>query len=202
MCIIKWGSSWRVLDNHPCSVCHQEGICQSRPKQTTLIGGITSSIYRGSIEVLPWDKRILHAFHVQLKVVQSIVVPVVLYYLPLLPWSKKTLEMVWHSIWILLWKRKRKIVTWWLAWNHFCTPKPIDGALILNLYDHTVAHRFTFIQFMFEDVQPCTKMMALLYWEIKFGDMKAETNLWDIINSKGHVKCLWFVLVNHLLTSW
>ena len=37
-------------------------------------------------------------FHVRLKVIQSIMIYVVSYYLPLLPWSKRALEMVSHSM--------------------------------------------------------------------------------------------------------
>ena len=40
-------------------------------------------------------------FHVRLKVVQPIMIPILSYYLPLLPWSKKI-------VWFLLSKKERK----------------------------------------------------------------------------------------------
>ena len=78
-------------------------------------------------------------FHVRLKVVQSIMVSMVSYYLPLLPWSKKALEMLSQSMRMLLWKRKGKSALSWLAWDHVCTPKRLGGASILNQYEHMVA---------------------------------------------------------------
>ena len=33
----------------------------------------------------------------------------------------------------------------WMTWEHVCTLKRLHGASILNLYEHMVAHRFTFI---------------------------------------------------------
>ena len=97
-------------------------------------------------------------FHVRLKVVQLIMICLVCYYLPSLPWSEKALEMVSHSMRMLVWKRKGKSALSWLAYDHFCTQKRLSGASILSLYGHMVAHRFTFIRFMFEGVQPWIKM--------------------------------------------
>ena len=45
-----------------------------------------------------------------------------------------------------------------LAWNHICSLKHLGGASILTLYEHMMARWFTFIRFMFEGVQPLTKM--------------------------------------------
>ena len=143
-------------------------------------------------------------FHVRLKVVQSIMVSMVSYYLPLLPWSKKALEMLSQSMRMLLWKRKGKSALSWLAWDHVCTPKRLGGASILNLYEHMVARRFTFIRFMFEGVQPWTEMVAYFIEKngIKLGNMKVEANWWNVINSDRDVKCAGSMIVNHLLTSW
>ena len=131
-------------------------------------------------------------------------VSVVSYYLPLLPWSKKALVMVSHSMWILLWKRKGKSDMSWLACDHVCNLKGLGGTSILNLYEHMVARRFTFIRFMFEDVQPWTEMVAYFIENngIKLGNMKVEANWWNVINSDRDVKCAGSMIVNHLLTSW
>ena len=92
----------------------------------------------------------------------------------------------------------------WLAWDHVCTPKRLSGASILNLYEHMVARRFTFIQFMFEGVQPWTKMVVYFIENniIKLGNMKVEANWWNGIISERHVKCAMLVIVDRLLTSW
>ena len=62
-------------------------------------------------------------FHVRLKVVPSVMVSMVSYYLPLLPWSKKDLEMLSQSMRMLLWKRKDKNALSLLAWDHVCISK-------------------------------------------------------------------------------
>ena len=113
-------------------------------------------------------------FHVGLKVVQLILVSMVSYYLRLLPWLKKALEMLSQSMRMLLSKRKGKRALPWSAWDHVCTPKHLGGASILNIYEHMVARRFTFIRFMFEGVQPWTEMVAYFIEqnEIKLGNMK------------------------------
>ena len=69
---------------------------------------------------------------------------------------KKALEMVSRFMWMLLWKRTGKSALSGLAWDHVLTLKCLDGASILNLHEHMVACWFTFIQFMFEGVQPWT----------------------------------------------
>ena len=55
-------------------------------------------------------------------------------------------------------KKKKSIIV--VAWDHVCTHKNLGGASILNLFQHMIACRFTFILFMFEGVQPWTKMAA------------------------------------------
>ena len=77
-------------------------------------------------------------------------VSMVSYYPPLLPWSKKALEMVSHSMQMLLWKIKGESALSWLPWDHVCTPNRLGGASILYLYEHMVACQFTFIRLMFE----------------------------------------------------
>ena len=105
---------------------------------------------------------------------------------------------------MLLWKRKGKSALSWLAWDHVCTPKRLGGASILNLYEHMVARRFTFIRFMFEGVQPWTEILAYYIEKngIKLGSMKVEANWWNVISSDRDVKCARSMIVNHLLTSW
>ena len=48
----------------------------------------------------------------------------------------------------------------WLACDHVCNLKGLGGTSILNLYEHMVARRFTFIQFMFEGIQALTEMVT------------------------------------------
>ena len=122
----------------------------------------------------------------------------------MLSWSKKALEMLSQSMRMLLWKRKGKSALSWLGWDQVCTPKCSGGTSILNLYEHVVARCFTFIRFMFECVQPWTKMVVYFIENniIKLGNMKVEANRWNVINSDRYVKCAGSMIVDHLLTSW
>ena len=65
---------------------------------------------------------------------------------------KMTLQMVSHSIRMLLWQRKGENDILLLAWNHVCALEYHGGALILNLYEHIVTCWIIFIWFMFEVV--------------------------------------------------
>ena len=52
----------------------------------------------------PWP------FHVRLKVVQSIMILMILYHLPLLPWSTKTIEKLATSMGFHIMEEERKIM--------------------------------------------------------------------------------------------
>ena len=66
------------------------------------------------------------------------------------------------------------------------------------------AHRFTFIQFMFEGLQPWRDMVAYSIEKmgIQLGNTTVETNWWNVIKSERDVKHTWFLQVNHLLAYW
>ena len=91
----------------------------------------------------------------------------------------------------------------WLAWDHVCTLKCLGGASILNLYEHMVACQFNFSRFMFEGVQPWTKMVAYFIKKIgiKLENMMVEAIWWNVINSERDVKCTRSMIVKRLLTS-
>ena len=58
-------------------------------------------------------------FHVRLKVVQCIMEPMILYFLPLLPsWTKKALHSILQPLRYLLSKKRDKMGITWVAWNH------------------------------------------------------------------------------------
>ena len=62
-------------------------------------------------------------FHVCLKVLQCIMEPMILYYLPLLAWTKKALHFVLQPLPHLMWRMKDKMGITWVAWNHLGTSK-------------------------------------------------------------------------------
>ena len=143
-------------------------------------------------------------FHIRVKVVQSIMIPMVSYYLPLLPWSKKAVEKITQSMRSLLWAKKGKHGISWLAWDHICTPKRLGGAALLNVYEHMVARRFSLLISMFGNTQPWVEMVIFFIERIgiKFGKVKVETHWWNVVNSKRQVKCSMSWVVDQLLSSW
>ena len=96
-----------------------------------------------------WKSQSCRSFHVRLKVVQCIMETVILYYLPLLPWTKKALHSILQPLQYLLWKKRDKMGITWVAWNHLATPKRLGGVGILNLSKHMMARRFSLLQDMF-----------------------------------------------------
>ena len=66
----------------------------------------------------------------------------ILYYSPLLPWTKKALHSILRPLRYLLWEKRDKMGITWVVWNHLATPKRLGGTGILNLSKHMMAHRF------------------------------------------------------------
>ena len=96
------------------------------------------------------------SFYVRLKVVQCIMEPMILYYLPLLPWTKKALHSILQPLRYLLWKKRDKLrgiikqplsawwklvywtylSIWWLVDFHYyktCVQSHNHGYLLLNI---------------------------------------------------------------------
>ena len=54
-----------------------------------------------------WKSQ-LWPFHVRLKVMQCILIPMLLYYLPLLPWTKKTLQILLQPFRFMFGEREKQ----------------------------------------------------------------------------------------------
>ena len=168
-----------------------------------------------SDKLVGWIQRRIHEkfmywksqtwpFHVRLKVVQAIMIPMVSYFLPLLPWSKKHIDKLSATMRFLLWKRKEKVGRSWMAWEHICTPKRLGGVALLNLYDHMVARRFTLLKAMFLGDEPWTEMIVFFIEKqgIKVGRTPIKTSWWNVVNCDIRVNVLGSRIVNHLVNSW
>ncbi|MCO5602437.1 hypothetical protein L7F22_056569 [Adiantum nelumboides] len=69
-------------------------------------------------------------FHVRLKVAQVIMLAMLSYFLPLLPWSRKALTALTQPIRFMLWKkRSNKPGLAWVSWKLISTPKVWEGQL-------------------------------------------------------------------------
>ena len=83
-------------------------------------------------------------------------IPMLSYYLPLLPWSNKAIEKVTQLTRLFLWKKRGRNNSSWVA-LHYCMPKRFGGAALLNVFEHTIARKVSMLKFMIEGVQPWTK---------------------------------------------
>ena len=90
-------------------------------------------------------KSQLLPFHVQLKVVQCILIPMLLYFLPLLPWTKKALQNILQPILFMLWRKEEMMGVIWISWDHLAIPKSLGGAAILDFERHLMARRFALL---------------------------------------------------------
>ena len=161
-------------------ICHHLGYpIGNEITSEKLVGWIDQRIQEKFVH---WKSR-MWPFHVKLKVMQSIMIPMVSYFLPLLPWSKKHIDKVSKLMRFLLWKRKDKKGIAWMAWDHICTPKWLGGAALLNLYEHMVVRRFIFLKSMFEGNQPWTEIMVFYHEKkgIKIGRTKVTTSWWNVV---------------------
>ena len=75
---------------------------------------------------------------------QWILIPMLLYFLPLLPWTKKALQNMLQPIRFRLWWNGEMMGVTWISWEHLAvTPKRLGGATILDLEMHLMASRST-----------------------------------------------------------
>ena len=89
--------------------------------------------------------------HVRLRITQAILIPYVLYFLPLLDWKKSHIDKVNTLLIRFMWNAKpQKPVTPPIKWDLVSTPKNGGGLGILNLETHMHARRATFIHHMFD----------------------------------------------------
>ena len=93
-------------------------------------------------------------FSTRLKVVQAIMIS---YFLPLLPWTKKSLDHLALSLKIYTMEERNK--TWYELdiTEQYLYPKWLGGVALLNLEDHMVARRFNLFKGMCIGSQPWAK---------------------------------------------
>ena len=90
--------------------------------------------------------------HVCLRIIQAILIPYVLYFLPLLDWKKMHIDNINSILIWFLWNAKTdKQVCPQVGWNILCLPKKEGGAGILSLDAHMQARKATFIHHMFDN---------------------------------------------------
>ncbi|MCO5547390.1 hypothetical protein L7F22_000839 [Adiantum nelumboides] len=130
------------------------------------------------------------SLHVRLRIVQSILVAYVQFFLPMLHWPPRRLRTLMsrileHSWSTTSWKKGLRL----LPMDKLCTPKRCGGLNILHLGSHVMARKATLLLVLVEQRQPWTQMLAYLcsnavstltfghwqpsYWDVIFGEFEA-----------------------------
>ena len=86
-----------------------------------------------------------------------------LYFLPLLPWTKKALQNILQPIRFMLWQKGEMMGATWISWDHLTTPKRIGGAIILDLENYWMARKFALLRDVCQQDQPWISMMSYVY---------------------------------------
>ncbi|MCO5603299.1 hypothetical protein L7F22_057448 [Adiantum nelumboides] len=144
-------------------------------------------------------------FHIRLKVAQIIMLAMLSYFLPLLPWSKKALTALTQPNKFMLWKKKGNFPRLtWVSWKHITCPKRLGGAALLDVWIHFLACKWSLLQAMFIDSQPWIDMsIALLeHVGISYGKTRIAASWWDVVNGSQPVRVSASPLLDHLVQSW
>ncbi|MCO5597147.1 hypothetical protein L7F22_051222 [Adiantum nelumboides] len=144
-------------------------------------------------------------FHVRLKVAQVIMLAMLSYFLPLLPWSRKALTALTQPIRFMLWKkRSNKPGLTWVSWKLISTPKRLGGAALLDVWVHLLARRWTLLQAMCVDSQPWIDMVIAFLEDVGIvqGKTRIAASWWDVVNASQSVCVSASSLLDHLVKSW
>lgn len=113
--------------------------------------------------------------HVRLRIVQSILVSYLLYYIPLLNWKPAHLGIFETAFKRFLWGKKGKTCAF-IKWDLVCQPKNRGGLGVLNLAAHAHARRATMLKHMFSR----DTLWARCMWQIIGYSVVYFHGSWDL----------------------
>lgn len=128
--------------------------------------------------------------HVRLRIVQAILIPYFLYFIPLLDWKETHIGHINSMLIAFLWgSTKGKHAFPLIRWDIVSQPKDQGGLGVLNLSCHMHARRATFLKHMFESKLQWTWILweMLQYSKVVFHG-NWELNVWDKLFSHAPVK--------------
>ena len=133
---------------------------------------------------------------------KCIMEPMILYYLPLFPWTKKALHSILQPLRYLLWKKTNKMGITSVAWSHLAIPKRLGGTRILNLSKHMMAHRFSLLQDMCSNSQPwiCIAQYFIDSKGLTHGRTTIKASWWQLLNGCISLRIPGSTCVQHLVT--
>lgn len=135
------------------------------------------------------------------RIVQAILIPYILYFLPLLPWTKTSLSPLISSLRAFFWGNHKKSIPF-ASWEVISSPTSAGGLGCIDLLHHAQARRMSLIHKMFVK----TQTWSVILWEmINAGTVHyfGQWNLapWDKLFS--HAPCKVKGLIASLLVnSW
>ena len=141
--------------------------------------------------------------HVRIRITQAILVPYVLYYLPLLDWKKSHLDSINTLLMRFVWNAKTgKPVFPHVNWTFICTPKLQGGVGLLNLEAHMQARRATFIHHMLDNKLIWVACMwELIHLGTVYFHGKWTLSAWDKLFSHAPLK-VYTITASMLVKSW
>lgn len=161
-------------------------------------------IFRKLHDKLEYWKIPTWPLHVRLRIVQSILMAYVQFFLPLIHWSPRDISAFMSQAMELLWKTKSKVKALRLLKMDFvCSPKMHGGLNILNLRYHMLAHKATLLTSFFSQQQPWAIMLATMCTTMKspvYGNW--ITDLWEVVLGKFQGRISGCPLSTSLLQDW
>lgn len=141
--------------------------------------------------------------HVRLRIIQAILIPYVLFFLPLLDWKMNHLESINSLLIRFLWNPKPgKAVCPPIRWKTVCTPKSLGGLGVLDLETHMHARRATFIHHMLDNNLPWASCMwGIIHLGTVHFHGKWELNDWDKLFTHAPLK-VYALTASALIKSW
>ncbi|MCO5594133.1 hypothetical protein L7F22_048154 [Adiantum nelumboides] len=177
------------------------GLVKLLPKTNCCLGSLgksSTNLSTGSprLGLLMCGSRLLRQF----------MLPMLSYYMPLLPWTSKAISQVTQPVRFMLWKKnnlKPGIV--WVSWPHISTPKRMGGVAILDLWMHMLARRWSLLQDMcLSSMQPWVSIAEYFICQtgLPYGKTKIDAPWWHIVNAQQAFKCKQSSTLTSLVISW
>lgn len=142
--------------------------------------------------------------HVRLRIVQSVLIAYIQFFLPLLHWPKHQIDIFMLEIMEHFWRTQScKKGLRLLSLSKICTPKKNGGLNILNIHVHALVRKATLLPTFILQYQPWSQMMAFMSSKIKTSSYGNWHFLaWEVTFGKVQGYILRCPYTSHLLSDW
>lgn len=126
--------------------------------------------------------------HVRLRILQTILIPYLLYFIPLLDWKPAHFAPFETAFKRFLWGNKGKTCAF-IKWDIVCQPKTLGGLGVLNLSAHAHARRATMMKHMFtRDTLWARCMWQIIGYAVVYFHGTWQLSDWDKMFSHAPLK--------------